>query len=131
MIPGDFVIQATFAHEGANAAADQTDNRYNPNYFPTPANPNVPSLGDASNNVIRLRRVWDSWSTQYTNPPSTGFDPTTNFPTGPPFSAPIYPSFPAPYPAPLRGLQIQIRVVDPRNERVKVLTIRQDFSNSL
>jgi hypothetical protein len=32
---------------------------------------------------------------------------------------------------PLRGLQIQIRVVDPRNERVKVLTIRQDFSDKL
>jgi hypothetical protein len=44
---------------------------------------------------------------------------------------PIYPSYPAPYPMPLRGLQIQIRVVDPRNERVKVLTIRQDFSDKL
>ena len=36
--------------------------------------------------------------------------------SGPPLSvAPIYPSYPPPYPMPLRGIQIQIRVVDPRN----------------
>jgi hypothetical protein len=52
-------------------------------------------------------------------------------PSGPPFSPPIYTSYPPPYPAPLRGIQIQIRVVDPRNERLKVLTIRQDFSDKL
>jgi len=130
VVPGDFVIQATFAHEGRMPPLI-SDNRYNPNYPPTPANPNVPTLGDASNSVIRLRRVWDSWSTDYQSAPSTGYNPMTNFSTGPPLTPPIYPSFPAPYPAPLRGIQIQIRVVDPRNERVKVLTIRQDFSNNL
>ncbi len=81
--------------------------------------------------MIRLRRVWDSWSTDYTNAPTTGFDPSTSFPTGPPFGPPVYPSYPPPYPAPLRGIQIQIRVVDPRNARTKVLTIRQDFSDKL
>ena len=43
----------------------------------------------------------------------------------------ILPSYPAPYEAPLTGIQIQIRVVDPKNERLKILTIRHDFSNNL
>ena len=41
------------------------------------------------------------------------------------------PVVPAALPSPLRGIQIQIRVVDPRNERSKVLTIRQDFTDKL
>ena len=51
--------------------------------------------------------------------------------SGPPFGPPLYPVVPAAYPLPLRGIQIQIRVVDPRNEHIKVLTIRQDFSDKL
>ena len=47
------------------------------------------------------------------------------------YSPPIYPSYPPPYPAPLRGIQIQIRVVDPTNQRIKSLTIRQDFTDKL
>ena len=31
----------------------------------------------------------------------------------------------------LRGIQIQIRVVDPTNSRVKSITIRQDFTDKL
>jgi hypothetical protein len=89
------------------------------------------NIGDDQPAVVRLRRVWDTWSTDYSIAPATGFDPTTKFPIGPPFSPPVYPSYPPPYPAPLRGIQIQIRVVDPKNERVKVLTIRQDFSEKL
>ena len=53
------------------------------------------------------------------------------FPAGPPYAPPIYPSYPPPYPAPLRGIQIQIRVTDPTNQRVKTLTIRQDFTDKL
>ena len=80
--------------------------------------------------VVRLRRVWDSWSTDYSQAPATGVNPN-GFPAGPPYSPPIYPSYPPPYPAPLRGIQIQIRVTDPTNQRVKTLTIRQDFTDKL
>jgi hypothetical protein len=100
------------------------------------------NVGDDSNDVVRMRRVWDTWSTTYTKAPATGVLPTRlpgdtadriggGFPYGPPFSPPIYPSYPAPYPAPLRGVQIQIRVTDPTNQRIKVLTIRQDFTDKL
>ncbi len=96
------------------------------------------NVGDDSFNVIRLRRVWDSWSTDYTQAPASRFVSTSGAPTptgGLPFEAPdpaFFPrSFPPPYPMALRGIQIQIRVVDPRNEHVKVLTIRQDFSDKL
>ena len=44
---------------------------------------------------------------------------------------PIYPSYPPPYQAPLRGIQIQIRAVDPTNQKIKSLTIRQDFTDKL
>ena len=85
--------------------------------------------------MVRLRRVWDSWSTEYTQAPGTGVNPATSpaafFPAGPPYAPPIYPSYPPPYPAPLRGIQIQIRVTDPANQRVKTLTIRQDFTDKL
>ena len=64
-------------------------------------------------------------------PRPRGSTRTTKQPTGLPFEPPVYPSYPPPYPMPLRGIQIQIRVVDPRNERIKTLTIRQDFSDKL
>jgi hypothetical protein len=32
---------------------------------------------------------------------------------------------------PLRAIQIQIRVTDPKSEQIKVLTIRQDFTDKL
>lgn len=89
------------------------------------------NVGDDTTSVVRLRRVWDSWSTDYSYAPATGVNPATATPIGPPYGRPVYPSYPAPYPMPLRGIQIQIRVVDPRNERLKVLTIRQDFSDKL
>ncbi len=41
------------------------------------------------------------------------------------------PSYPAPYPIPMRGIQIQIRITDPENQHVKSLTIRQDFTDKL
>lgn len=128
----------TFAHEGRIPPLPG-DYRMDPQ-TPNPIYPNAPfpaygsyngNLGDSNTSVIRLRRVWDSWSTEYTEAPAHGFDPTTKLPIGPPFSPPVYPSYPPPYPAPLRGLQVQVRVVDPRNQRVKVLTIRQDFSDKL
>ena len=85
------------------------------------------NVGDDSVGIIRLRRTFDTWSTAYTRAPESDL-----FLHGSGLNEePIYPSFPAPYPSPLRGIQIQIRVVDPRNERVKVLTIRQDFTDKL
>jgi len=131
------------AHEGripplgndpSNPVID--DNRFDPQALEFNLSFNV---GHNLPGVIRLRRVWDSWSTDYTRAPASGFDPVTKEPRGllgkptdlPSGRRPIYPSYPPPYEMPLRGIQIQIRVVDPRNERIKVLTIRQDFSDKL
>jgi hypothetical protein len=140
-------INQTFAHEGRMPPLVE-DNRLdfqnpNPTYINyltfTPqysAYPNYSSnVGDDSPGVVRLRRVWDSWSTEYSRAPATGVNGSGSvspgFPAGPPFSPPIYPSYPPPYPAPLRGIQIQIRVADPTNQRVKSITIRQDFTDKL
>jgi type II secretory pathway component PulJ len=87
----------------------------------------LPNIGDDTASVVRLRRVWDSWSTDYSNVPAQTLDPRQ----GPPVTNPPYPSYPPPYPAPLRGIQIQVRVVDPTNQRIKLHTIRQDFSDKL
>ena len=137
-------INHSFAHEGRMPPLihdNRLDSQYpNPNYvnyanyvpqygLNTSYSSNV---GDNSNGIVRLRRVWDSWSTDYSRAPAIGVNTVANgFPAGPPFSPPIYPSYPPPYPAPLRGIQIQVRVVDPTNQRVKQLTIRQDFTDKL
>ena len=108
------------------------------------------NIGDDNNGTIRLRRVWDSWSTDYTQAPANGVynnpnrpdkiggvvnpnaDPLNGAPWGPKGGTPpIYPSYPPPYPAALRGIQIQIRVVDPTNQKIKSLTIREDFTDKL
>jgi hypothetical protein len=133
----------TFAHEGRMPPLVE-DRRLDAQY-PNPtyntitgtwtaqysAYPNYSSnVGDDQPGIVRLRRVWDSWSTDYSQAPATGVNPN-GFPAGPPYSPPIYPSYPPPYPAPLRGIQIQIRVADPTNQRIKTLTIRQDFTDKL
>jgi type II secretory pathway component PulJ len=148
VIQGSFwdYINQTFAHEGRMPPL-VADNRVdastpNPNYPGlSPLAGTVPNsqhyngnVGDDNVGVIRLRRVWDSWSTEYSRAPATGIDvgaTGTGFPWGPPFTPPIYPSYPPPYPAPLRGIQIQLRVVDPTNQRIKSLTIREDFTDKL
>ncbi len=89
------------------------------------------NVGDDTPGVVRLRRVWDSWSLDYSQAPGHALNNNTGFLVGPPYSPPAYPSYPAPYQAPLRGIQIQIRVADPTNQRVKSLTIRQDFTSQL
>jgi prepilin-type N-terminal cleavage/methylation domain-containing protein len=94
-------------------------------------NYNNGNVGDDAQNVVRMRRVWDSWSVEYSTAPAKGLNVTTGYQTGPPYAPPIYPSYPPPYQAPLRGIQIQIRVADPANQRVKSLTIRQDFTDKL
>jgi type II secretory pathway pseudopilin PulG len=144
------VVNQTFAHEGRMPPL-VSDSRFDAqfgaavSYLPSnspflPANGGfyTGNIGDNSNDIVRLRRVWDSWSTDYSKAPGIGVAPTgatapftPDFPAGPPYTPPIYPSYPPPYPAPLRGVQIQIRVVDPSNQRIKTLTIRQDFTDKL
>jgi len=121
------VLLPTLGHEGRMPPLS-TDLRSDPQWAPLY---NV-NIGDDANQggavpVFRLRRVFDTWSTDYSRAPSTPLNPLL----GPPYAQPVYPSYPPPYPAPLRGIQIQIRVVDPSNERVKVLTIRHDFTDKL
>jgi hypothetical protein len=100
------------------------------------------NIGDDSPGVVRMRRIWDSWSTAYSRAPANGIynnptppppvDPLNGSPWGPSGNTPpIYPSYPPPYPAALRGIQIQIRVTDPTNQRIKTITIRQDFTDKL
>ena len=110
---------ATFGHEGRMPPLS-TDYRTDPQ-FGTP-------IGDDHAGVRRLRRVWDSWSTSYTNVPALPANPMNGPLMG---KYPVYPSYPAPYPAPLRGLQIQLRVSDGNNERLKTLTIHVDFNDKL
>jgi hypothetical protein len=133
----------TFAHEGRMPPMVE-DNRFDAQFgaamysLPT-GNTYTGNIGDDQQGIFRLRRVWDSWSTDYSHAPGTGVylnkgnsaDPLNGFPWGPPYSPPIFPSYPPPYPAPLRGIQIQIRVADPTNQRIKTLTIRQDFTDKL
>jgi hypothetical protein len=130
------LLNQTFAHEGRMPPLPN-DNRYDAQFGRVPPGTYAGfpgydgNVGDFNPILFRLRRVWDSWSTEYTRAPATGVNLGTGFPAGPPFSPPIYPSYPAPYPAPLRGIQIQIRVTDPTNQRIKTLTIRQDFTDKL
>jgi len=129
-------VNYTFAHEGRMPPLT-TDQRYDAQYGPgtyaLPLNNTYTgNVGDNNAGIVRLRRVWDSWSTEYSQAPATGQNVSINaFPAGPPFSPPIYPSYPPPYPAQLRAIQIQIRVADPTNQHVKSLTLRQDFTEKL
>jgi prepilin-type N-terminal cleavage/methylation domain-containing protein len=119
-----------FGHEG-RMPPNSNDNRVDPQrpVLNPPLGANT--IGDPSTGLNRLRRVWDSWSTDYTTAPAIDVN-LRGSPLQPsPLDRPIYPSYPPPYPQALRGIQIQIRVVDPKNEKVKVLTIRQDFTNKL
>jgi len=156
------LLTQTFAHEGRMPPLifdNVLDAQYpNPTYVsPTSFSPQYPNISDGTSDkftfsgyssnvgdnnpaIMRLRRVWDSWSTEYTKAPANGIynnpgtlgDPLNLSPWGPNASTPpIYPSYPPPYPAPLRGIQIQIRAVDPTNQRIKSLTIRQDFTDKL
>ena len=118
-----------FGHEG-RIPPIPSDFRYHPRrsfFYDTAGKLNPYNIGDANRGVIRLTRVWDSWSTDYTNAPDSDF-----FLHGLSNTAPaLYPSFPPPYPSALRGIQIQIRLVDPRGEKAKSITIRHDFTDKL
>jgi hypothetical protein len=114
-----------FGHEGRMPPLT-TDFRMDSQY------PFIPGVGpryvgDDDAGVVRLRRVWDTWSTEYSAVNAKTLDPLT----APPFQVAPRPSYPAPYPAPLRGIQIQIRMTDPREERVRTITIHHDFTGKL
>ena len=90
------------------------------------------NIGDDSHGIVRLRRVWDSWSTDYSQAPRTGV-------------ASLQRRLPGQATRsrrrsirrirrrtrPRSADPIQIRVVDPTNQRIKSLTIRQDFTDKL
>jgi type II secretory pathway pseudopilin PulG len=114
-----------FGHAGRMPPLSN-DNRLNPSRPSALGGYLNNNVGDNGTNVTRLTRVWDSWSTDYTNAPDVDV-----FYNGYAPALPIYPSYPAPYTSPLRGIQIQIRVNDPRGEYVKTLTIRHDFTDKL
>lgn len=116
----------SLGHEGRipPVSADGRDDAAYPGFWSN-------GLGDDSTGVIRLRRTWDTWSTSYTRAGALNVNPIygPNNPSA--TNPPPVPSYPAPYPVPLRGIQIQIRITDSDEKYVKVLTIRQDFSNKL
>ena len=63
---------------------------------------NPRNVGDNSASTVRLRRTWDTWSTDYTNAPASAVDPRAAT-LGQPYGmskgqAPIYPSYSPPYP---------------------------------
>jgi prepilin-type N-terminal cleavage/methylation domain-containing protein len=123
-------IQGSFAHEGRIPPLT-TDNRFDPQIASIGG---LKNIGDNTAGVLRLRRVWDSWSTDYSFVNGLTYYPGYGFPfsvdaTGTP-TAP-YPSYPPPYPGALRGIQISIRVADPRGQFTKSITVRQDFTDKL
>lgn len=122
---------STFGHEGrmppilpqsATVGDFRPDARY----------PSAGYVGDndaGSTSTVRMVRVWDSWSYDYSHPPDVSpLNPLNLSANG---VRPVYPGFSAPYPKAMTGIQIHVRVTDPRNERIKVLTIRQDFTDKL
>jgi len=118
-------LAQTFAHEGRMPPLT-TDFRAD-SQFPFIPGIGPRFLGDDTAGVIRMRRVWDTWSTDYSAVNAKTLDPLT----APPFQVAPRPSYPPPYPAPLRGIQIQIRMTDPRDERIRTITIHQDFTGKL
>ena len=126
----------TLGHEGRMPPLI-ADNRVDPQYptFTDPSTGNVlpATLGDDNASLVRMRRTWDSWSTTYTNAPSSPLDPSLPWPFCGPIGGgrSVVPSYPAPYPVPLRGIEIQIRLTDAAGRYVKTLTIHQDFTDKL
>ena len=83
-------LTQTFAHEGRMPPLVE-DNVFDAQYGAVPAgyyaapnNTYTGNIGDDNPQVVRLRRVWDSWSTEYTQAPGTGVNNTSGFPAGPP-----------------------------------------------
>ncbi|QDV35899.1 PulJ/GspJ family protein [Tautonia plasticadhaerens] len=121
--------EVTFGHEGRIPPLT-IDNRVDPQAITYLLRANS-LLGENSTATVRMRRTWDSWSTDYAFAPLHGINPLEAGPYADPPERPLYPSYPPPYPSPLFGIQIQIRLAAPDDSRAKVLTIRQDFTDKL
>ena len=109
---------------------------YNPAYVPAPGMPamqfnhvGVPGSG--------LTRVYDTWSLHYEHDGfdqddggagpfdegTDGLDSDSNGIVDDPGERETFP----PYPVPLRGIQVKIRVFDPDSRQIRELTVVQDF----
>ncbi len=121
----------TLGHEGRMppVSADNRVDPQHPTFVNGAGNVQAAGLGDDDPTVVRLRRTWDSWSTTYTKAPALPLDPSTPGPLN--GGRAVVPSYPAPYPVPMRGIEIQIRITDPGSRYIKTLTIRQDFADKL
>ena len=73
------MLTQTFAHEGRVPPLVE-DNIFDAQYGAGsyPGYNYTGNIGDDNPAVVRLRRVWDSWSTEYTQAPGTGVNPATS-----------------------------------------------------
>ena len=73
------LLTQTFAHEGRVPPLVE-DNIFDAQYGAGsyPGYNYTGNIGDDNPAVVRLRRVWDSWSTEYTQAPGTGVNPTSS-----------------------------------------------------
>lgn len=72
-------------------------------------------------------RVYDTWSTTYYGPVwNDGLDNGTVGSNGI-VDDDAEKTFPPPYPIPLRGIQVKIRVFEPDSKQVREVTVEQDF----
>ena len=84
--PFDYINQ-TFLHEGRIPPLVEDlriDAQYGLATYALPANNTYTgNIGDDSLGIVRLRRVWDSWSTEYSKAPASGVYRATAFLPGP------------------------------------------------
>jgi hypothetical protein len=113
---------------------DYVDLGYNPSLTGTYATPfsgigNTQSGIDPS--VTPYSRVYDTWSQTYEN--FNGFD-NNSAASGTPIvdasgnGVSGY-SYPPPYPVPLRGIKVTIRVFEPASRQIREVSVVQDFLN--
>jgi hypothetical protein len=104
--------------------------------LPCPApTPNFSGLGNSTSPLAAanpaIPRVYDTWSNTYDNVPfpNTSIRPNDGFDNG---GVGIVDNdaeraFPTPYSAPLRGVQVIIRIYEPDSRQIREVTIEQDF----
>lgn len=123
---------------------------YSPNYNPArwnttthplpcaPPPPNFSGLGNPTSPLaaanLAMPRVYDTWSNTYDNVPDPNFpgisvrpnDGFDNRGLGI-VDNDLERAFPTPYSAPLRGIQVIIRIYEPDSRQIREVTIEQDF----
>jgi len=126
LMPGDPGYNTNLTHLSYGAFVDLG---YAPGYAPGAGVPqplfhrfNYDSMGLSSG----LTRVYDTWSTHYNKQNGIGSNGIDD--NGDGVVDDIGESSnQAPYPAPLRGIQIKIRVFDPDSRQIREVTVKQDF----